>query len=105
MTPSSLFAAGSVTDTVFENCSAAYTRSRWLIGTSGSAAPPGACPAQADWIDSSPVASNAANVRFISLLLACMRDRAVGARAFFGDLARRHPRRGRGRGRERLTNG
>src|SRR3954468_20142451 len=47
MTPSNVLSAGSVTEIVFENCSAAYTRSRWLIATSFSAAPPGACPAKA----------------------------------------------------------
>ena len=47
MTPSSLLSAGSMTDTVFENCSAAYTRSWWLIGTSGAEAADGACPAEA----------------------------------------------------------
>src|SRR3954454_21413530 len=47
MTQRSRLSAGLVTETVLENCSVAYTRSRWLTGTSGSEAAPGAWPAQA----------------------------------------------------------
>jgi hypothetical protein len=41
MTPSSALSTGSVTEIVFENCSAAYTRSRWLTGYAESATEPG----------------------------------------------------------------
>src|ERR1700751_3319622 len=46
MTPNSLLSTGSVTETVLENCSAAYTRSRWLMGMSGVEGLPGAWPAK-----------------------------------------------------------
>src|SRR5262249_39906489 len=42
MTPRSLLSAGAVTETLFENCSAAETRSRWLTGVSGAEAAAGA---------------------------------------------------------------
>src|ERR1700741_3783557 len=76
MTPRSLLSAGSVTEIVLVNCSAAYTRSLWLSGTSGSAAIPGACPAQAAWIEASAVAaSNVERTRFMSGLLVGVRRR------------------------------
>src|SRR6266446_6993272 len=68
MTPSSLFAWGSITETVLENCSAAYTRSRPLTGMSGAVAAPGACPAK-DGTAISAAADRAANERDISVLL------------------------------------
>src|ERR1700730_13441453 len=48
MTPSSVLSAGSVPDTVLENCRAAEARSWWLTGISGAEAAAGACPAQAE---------------------------------------------------------
>src|SRR3954453_6399867 len=47
ITPNSVLSAASVTETVLENCSAAYTRSRWVIGISGADTGPGTCPANA----------------------------------------------------------
>src|SRR3954453_13233643 len=47
MTPSSLFAAGSITETVFEKRSGVKTRSWLVIGTSGALARPGTWPALA----------------------------------------------------------
>src|ERR1700730_14360310 len=48
MTPSSVLSAGSVPDTVLENCRAAEARSWWLTGISGAEAAAGACPAQVE---------------------------------------------------------
>src|SRR5262245_14791570 len=45
MTPRFLFVDGSMTETVLEYCSAAYTRSFSLMGNSGALTAKGACPA------------------------------------------------------------
>src|SRR5258708_31634409 len=103
MTPRSLLSAGSVTETVLENCSAAYTRSRWLIGTSGAASEPGAWPAQADATARRLVAaSNMANsdARLTSLRLVhvhrgvghCLSDLSVTRNSRGRLVGRRHRR-------------
>src|ERR1700730_10698638 len=63
MTPSSVLSAGSVPDTVLENCRAAEARSWWLTGISGAEAAAGACPAQAEapLANAVPLSRTAAN--------------------------------------------
>src|SRR5262249_45895856 len=66
MTPSSVLSAGSVTETVLENCSAAYTRSRWLTGISGAEAGPGAWPADAGAMGKAAAANTTADAKAIN---------------------------------------
>src|SRR5262245_63963910 len=82
MTPTSVLVDGFVTEMVFENCSAAYTRSRPLIATSGADRAPGAWPAD---VDSTAMKSATAEtapierVRFIAARPAGGNDRAAAS--------------------------